>query len=142
MGLVREYTGILCLSMFIVKVIGSVGKSCNATEVVSSTSCNSTEQCDTLTSTCKCLAEYVEENGMCVTPNAVSYSSLVDNQGSGSILAGILIPVCSLLLVICSIYLNKKYELVKWLRHRFSQRNRNYDEFMIGQDDDDDPPLA
>lgn len=73
------------------------------------------------------------------TPN---YSSLVDNQGSGSVVAGILIPLSLIIFVICGIYLNRKYQILTWVRNKFNRRSENYDEFMIGQDlDDDDPPL-
>lgn len=143
MFILKYYAGFLCLCMFFVKVLTSVGKSCNATETITNPSCNSTEQCDPATNTCTCLSDFVSENGACIKPSPpVSYSSLVENQGNGSLLAGILIPLCLIVLVICSIYISKRYELVKWLRHRLNQRNRNYDEFMIGQDDDDDPPLV
>lgn len=106
-------------------------------------SCATTELCDDATNTCQCDRDYTVDDGACVLPHTtLNYSSLVDNQGDGSLLAGILIPLCLVAFVICSIYISKRFELVKWLRERLIQRNRNYDEFMIGQDDDDDPPLA
>ncbi|XP_044265250.1 uncharacterized protein LOC123011726 [Tribolium madens] len=46
----------------------------------------------------------------------------------------------SILFVIFAIYATRKYKLVAWLQRKIHQRNNNYDEFMIGQEDDD-PPL-
>nr|CAH7769764.1 unnamed protein product [Callosobruchus chinensis] len=110
--------------------------------------CSETESCNEATNTCQCLPGYERGNEThCVpfspevdsTPN---YSSLVDNQGSGSIVAGILTPLCLIVMVMCGIYVTRRYHLIAWIRSKFNRRNENYDEFMIGQDlDDDDPPL-
>lgn len=122
-----------------------MGQKCNPSSTIDDDYCLDTEVCDDLTNSCICGTSYIDLNGTCsanqpqTTPKS---SSLVDNQGSGSLLAGIVIPLFLIAFVICSIYVSKRFELVKWLREKFGQRNRTYDEFMIGQDDDDDLPIA
>lgn len=38
--------------------------------------------------------------------------------------------------------MNRKYHLIAWVKQKMHRNHENYDEFMIGQDlDDDDPPL-
>lgn len=138
-----NYVGFICLCIFFTKALCNVGQKCNPETLVDQQCSSNNEQCDVTTNTCQCLSSFNNENGTCVEPHSTpNYSSLVDNHGNGSLIAGILIPLFLITFVICSIYVGKRFELVKWLRNRLNQRNRNYDEFMIGQDDDDDPPLA
>lgn len=114
-------------------------------------SCSLTEICDETTKTCQCaegLKRYnetscieVEKTEAHSTPN---YSSLVDDQSGGSIVIGILIPIILVAIIMFGIYLSRKYHIVTWVRRKLNYRNENYDEFMIGQDlddDEDDPPL-
>lgn len=139
----KFYGGLLCLGLLFTKSLCKVGDKCDSTSLIDEYPCDkTTEACED--ALCVCGGSYNEVNGTCVLPQTTTskYSSLVDNQGDGSLLAGILIPLILITFVICSIYVSKRFELGKWLRERFNQRNRNYDEFMIGQDDDDDPPLV
>lgn len=69
------------------------------------------------------------------------HSSLVNDGDGGSMSAYILTPLILIAFVICGIYINRKYHLVTWVRNKMIRNNENYDEFMIGQDLDDDPPL-
>lgn len=70
-------------------------------------------------------------------------SSVIENGDSGSVTIYILAPLFLIVFVICGIYINRKYHLVTWIKNKVHRNNENYDEFMIGQDldDDDDPPL-
>ncbi|KAJ8934520.1 hypothetical protein NQ314_013303 [Rhamnusium bicolor] len=143
----KIYTGIFCFIVLFIVVVGN--RQCDTSDLNNSPCSSDTELCDGSTNSCQCLPGYERKNKTyCVqtvntssqsTPN---YSSLVDNQGSGSIVAGILIPLFLIIFVICGIYVNRKYQILTWIRNKISHRNENYDEFMIGQDlDDDDPPL-
>ncbi|CAG9764988.1 unnamed protein product [Ceutorhynchus assimilis] len=143
MFVVEFYAGFICLCFLFAEALCKVGLKCNSTSTAIDPICESTESCDESTNICQCLPAFENVKDQCVLPQTTpNYSSLVDNQGNGSLVAGILIPLFLIAFVICSIYVGKRFELVKWLREKFSQRNRNYDEFMIGQDDDDDPPLV
>lgn len=105
--------------------------------------CSDTEVCND--KKCVCLPELTRLNETYCVKNKSSpnYSSLVYNDGNGSLVAGIVIPFCLILLVISAVYISKKYNIFDWIRQKVYQRNNNYDEFMIGQDiDDDDPPIA
>ncbi|ENN78155.1 uncharacterized protein LOC109536443 [Dendroctonus ponderosae] len=141
------YVGLLCLCFLFTKALCKVGRKCNSSNAIDDGSCLDTEVCDDLTNSCICGLSYVELNFTCSTwadqpQTTPKYSNSVDNQGSGSLVAGILIPLFLIAFVICGVYISKRFELVKWLREKFGQRNRTYDEFMIGQDDDDDLPIA
>ncbi|KAF5274814.1 hypothetical protein FQR65_LT00397 [Abscondita terminalis] len=101
-----------------------------------------------ITGYCQCLPGYTKVNDtFCENSDkdsTVKSSSLVeeDNNGSGHIVAGILIPTFLIMVVISGVYFNRKYHLVDYVTSKLYQRNGNYDEVMIGQDlDDDDPPL-
>lgn len=124
-----------------------LGKKCNKTSLVS-VKCLETETCMITTGTCECLPDFKRINGTCENiTDAVSRSetpsALVDESNNSHIVAGILIPVFLIMFVICGVYFSRKYRLVGWLRVKLNQRNKNYDEVMIGQDieDDDDLPL-
>lgn len=123
------------------------GKKCNKTSLVS-VKCLETETCMITTGTCECLPDFKRINGTCenvtdaVSPSETK-SALIDDGGNGRIVAGILIPLFLIMFVMCGVYVSRKYRLVGWLRAKLNQRNKNYDEVMIGQDpeDDDDLPL-
>lgn len=105
--------------------------------------CGENESC-LETGLCHCLPTHELKDSVCVPIVSVdirssNYSNLVNNQGSGSIVAGILIPLFLIVFVMCGVYVTRKYHLASWFRNRFRRRNENYDEFMIGQDDDDEP---
>ncbi|KAJ8962523.1 hypothetical protein NQ318_000914 [Aromia moschata] len=142
----KIYTGIFYFVLPVIVVVGS--RQCDPSDITKLL-CSDTELCEEETRSCQCLPGYVRKNDTyCVQKNNASpqsnpnYSSLVDNKGSGSIVAGILIPIFLIIFVICTIYFNKKYHILTWVRNKISRRNENYDEFMIGQDlEDDDPPL-
>lgn len=111
--------------------------------------CSSSEVCDETTNTCQCPPGH-ERAGptVCIAiktdvSTTPSYSSLIEDQSSGSVVIGVLIPVILIGFVMFGVYLSRKYRLVAWIRGKINHRNENYDEFMIGQDldDDDDPPL-
>ncbi|KAL1514095.1 hypothetical protein ABEB36_003414 [Hypothenemus hampei] len=147
MYIIRVYAGLLGFCYLFIRVFSKVDDKCNSTEVINDENClSATELCDDKLQVCVCRPKYENINGDCVE-TAVSkskYSSLVDNQGNGSLAAGIIIPLILITIVICIIYVNKKFDLFKWIREKLPQRNRNYDEFMIGRDiddDDDDSPL-
>lgn len=137
------------MNIFLLKyILDNASRQCDPSDL-NSLQCSETELCDNSTRSCQCPSGFERENNTyCVekvisssqsTPN---YSSLVDNKGSGSLVAGILIPLSLIIFVICGIYINRKYQLLTWVRNKFNRRSENYDEFMIGQDlDDDDPPL-
>lgn len=72
-------------------------------------------------------------------PSRASFVS--DDQTSGHVVAGVLISIFVITLVVCGVYISYRYRLVAWVRNKMHQRNVDYDEFMIGQDPDDDPPL-
>lgn len=81
------------------------------------------------------------------TLNAASQSALNESRsnetdgGSGHVAAAV-VSVLVIAFVICAVFVGYKYKLHTWVRSKFNQRNSNYDEFMIGQDLDDDPPLG
>lgn len=75
-------------------------------------------------------------------PSRSSFISDDDVRSGGhNAVAGILISLFVIAMIVCGVYIAYRYRLVAWLRHRMRQRNVDYDEFMIGQDADDDPPL-
>ncbi|XP_050305834.1 uncharacterized protein LOC126742980 [Anthonomus grandis grandis] len=132
---------LICVCFLFVKVLARVGDKCDPASIRDEPCPTPEELCDQQIQTCQCAIDYNLIEGVCVFNQTSRYSSLVDNEGDGSLIAGIFIPLGLVSLVICSIYLSKRFELVKWLRERLHQRNQNYDEFMIGQDEDDDDPV-
>ncbi|CAH0550637.1 unnamed protein product [Brassicogethes aeneus] len=116
---------------------------CNTTDAVTH-DCSESEYCNE-NKKCTCLPGYTRLNDtFCIQRNnsAPNYSSLVYNNGNGSLVAGIVIPLCLILIVISGVYISRRYDVLDWIRQKINQRNSNYDEFMIGQDlDDDDPPI-
>ncbi|KAJ8925364.1 hypothetical protein NQ315_009194 [Exocentrus adspersus] len=148
LGVYRIFSILPILPLLV--VIGDADRKCDPEDLISiSSQCSDTEVCDTFSRSCQCRPGYERYNTTYCKPSIVTstqstpnYSSLVDNQGNGSLIAGILIPVFLIVFVICGVYVNRKYQLLAWVRHKMSRSNENYDEFMIGQDlDDDDPPL-
>ncbi|XP_028142253.2 uncharacterized protein LOC114336127 [Diabrotica virgifera virgifera] len=116
---------------------------CNYSDLTEDDGCGPNEWC-VKTNKCECIPQYKRKDNTCILetsddPKSSNYSNLVDNQGSGAIVAGILIPLFLIVFVMCGVYLTRKYHLVSWLRSRLHRRNETYDEFMIGQDDDDEP---
>lgn len=108
--------------------------------------CSESEYCDEDSSHCNCLKGYIRVNvTLCIkTDDQTSpKDSSIENGDSGSVTIYILAPLFIIVFVICGIYINRKYHLVTWIKNKIHQNNENYDEFMIGQDldDDDDPPL-
>ncbi|XP_057657067.1 uncharacterized protein LOC130894337 [Diorhabda carinulata] len=127
--------------LFITAVFGE--QKCNF-EDLTQENCGDHEWCVQETNLCECITNYEKKNNICVPvtthdPTSSNYSNLVHHQGSGSIVAGILIPLFLIVFIMCGVYVTRKYHLVSWLRNKFHRRNENYDEFMIGQDDDDEP---
>jgi hypothetical protein len=159
----KVHKGIFCFILLFNQVIGESpahpthkpdsfvkGKSCDPSDLVRP-QCPQTQLCEETTATCQCQPGFKAHNDtFCVevnprnsrmpTPNT---SSLVASHNSGAIVAGILIPLFLILFVIYAVYVSRKYKLVSWFRRKIHQRNNNYDEFMIGQEQDleDDPPL-
>lgn len=72
-------------------------------------------------------------------PSRASFIS--DDQDSNNAVAGVFIAIFVIALIVCGVYITYRYRLIAWVRNRMNQRNVDYDEFMIGQDADDDPPL-
>lgn len=108
--------------------------------------CTENETCLIKTKLCECLPKFKRINGRCesITKESTSTeSSALTNESNGdNILVGILIPLFVLFVVIIGAYISKKYQVIFWIRSKFNKRNNNYDEVMIGQeDDDDDLPL-
>lgn len=109
--------------------------------------CSPTEYCDEETKECQCFKGYERINDTyCViskTDQTSEHSNLIENGESGSATVYILTPLILIIFVICGIYLNRRYQLVAWVNKKIHRNHGNYDEFMIGQDfdDDDDPPL-
>ncbi|KAF2885395.1 hypothetical protein ILUMI_20793 [Ignelater luminosus] len=133
----------------------TLGQQCDITTVVNK-QCSPTETCiptkDPKYGLCQCLPGFVRvNNSHCenvTKSNDLSIpksSSLIDedaDNGSGHVVAGILIPLFLITIVICGVYFSRKYHVMGYIRSKLYQRNSNYDEVMIGQDlDDDDPPL-
>jgi hypothetical protein len=56
-----------------------------------------------------------------------------------TIAAGILIPLVLIVAVVGLLYSARRYHWLLWFRQL---RQRRYDEVRIGQEDDDDPPIA
>ncbi|EFA06659.2 uncharacterized protein LOC103313889 [Tribolium castaneum] len=125
---------------FILLFNSALGESCDPTALPSQ--CPDSQLCDEATRTCQCAPGFTRNASACapLAPTTPNTSSLVAGHHSGPIVAGILIPLVLILLVIYAIYISRKYKLVTWLQRKIHQRNNNYDEFMIGQEDDD-PPL-
>lgn len=94
-----------------------------------------------------CLEGYNRVSGVCYLkptdpPSRASFVSDDDqSNNSGHAVAGILISIFVIAMIVCGVYITYKYRLIAWVRNRMNQRNVDYDEFMIGQDPDDDPPL-
>jgi hypothetical protein len=60
-------------------------------------------------------------------------------MAGSTIAASLLIPLVLIVAVVGLVYAARRYQ---WL-HRLQQlRQRHYDELRIGQEDDDDPPIA
>lgn len=124
-------------------------KSCNATDL--DNQCSATETCYqsevSRLGACACREGFIRINDtFCQAPTqpngtpAVKTSSLVDHNSSSNVVATV-VPTFVILIVICVVYIGYKYKLHSWIKNRINQRSTNYDEFMIGQDLDDDPPL-
>lgn len=131
--------------MFILYCCFTAERKCNL-KLLEETECYENELCNEL-NICECLPDYVRvnetycEKKSTTNHSTANYSSLVDNHGSGSLVAGILIPTLLIAIIVCAVYATRRYQLMHWIRNKFRRNNENYDEFMIGQDDDD-PPLA
>lgn len=119
-----------------------LGKKCNSTDLVSQL-CAENETCMNKTELCECLPNYKRIADRCMMETASSESSaaLIHENTSGHIVAGVLIPIFVILVVICGIYVTKRYQVIMWIRTKLNKRSINYDEVMIGQDDDDDDDL-
>lgn len=110
--------------------------------------CSPTEYCDEETKQCLCPKGYERFNVTYCIPTKKTddetskHSSVMENNNSGSVTVYILTPLLIIFFLMCGIYLNRKYHIIIWISKKMHQNNENYDEFMIGQDlDDDDPPL-
>lgn len=103
---------------------------------------------------CQCIQGYVRINGTCsvqpTTTEPPSRASFISNDDAGEhqvvqpknhTVAGVFIGIFVVAFVLCGVYVAYRYRFVGWLRGRMGQRNVDYDEFMIGQEADDDPPL-
>lgn len=128
-----------------------IARKCNTTDLENE-QCSATEVCNSQNKTlslgvCECQNGFVRINetfcqalDSSTDKTTVKTSSLTDRKGGSSIIAGI-VPTFIILIVICAVYIGYKYKLHTWFKNKINQRNTNYDEFMIGQDLDDDPPL-
>lgn len=125
-------------------------KTCNATDL-DNQQCSPTETCDqsevSSLGICACRDGFIRINDtFCQAPvqpsdtTSVKTSSLVDEKGGSNVIA-VIVPTFIILIVICVVYIGYKYKLHSWIKNKINQRSTNYDEFMIGQDLDDDPPL-
>ncbi|KDR12059.1 uncharacterized protein LOC110836559 [Zootermopsis nevadensis] len=61
------------------------------------------------------------------------------NVSGSAIAAGILIPLVLIVVVVGLLYSARRFHWLHWFRQL---RQRRYDEVRIGQEDDDDPPIA
>lgn len=147
-----SYLDLSLILLFILQ--SSLGKqSCDSSSIIEK-QCHKTFMCvpatDSTNGYCDCLPGHTQINdtfcmkiGDSKTPKTSSLVNNEDDNGSGHVVAGILIPVFLIMVVIAGIYINRKYRLVDYFISKLYQRNNNYDEVMIGQDlEDDDPPLA
>lgn len=123
-------------------------KRCNVSDLIQN-QCSDTEMCvpsqTSIIGVCICIDGYKRVNGTCYMkptdpPSRASFVS-DDDQSSGHVVAGVLISIFVITLVVCGVYISYRYRLIAWVRNKMNQRNVDYDEFMIGQDPDDDPPL-
>lgn len=108
--------------------------------------CSKLEYCDEETMQCHCLKGYDRVNiTKCIKTEEQTtdkYSKFIKNEDSGSVTIYVLTPLILLLIAICGIYMNRKYHITAWVKKNIHRNHENYDEFMIGNDlDDDDPPL-
>lgn len=106
------------------------------------------------TGVCKCKAGYTKRHPTepCIQTRSVTpagshsddqpttpeaeYSSKVSGS---TIAASILIPLVLIVAVVGLVYAARRYQ---WLHRLQHLRRRRYDEVRIGQEDDDDPPIA
>ncbi|KAB0805021.1 hypothetical protein PPYR_01991 [Photinus pyralis] len=147
-----SYLDLSVILLFILH--SSLGKqACDSSSIIEK-QCHETFLCvptndSTNNGYCECLPGYTKINETYCTnasdATTAKSSSLVNKEednGSGHVVAGILIPVFLIMVVIAGIYFNRKYHLADYFISKLYQRNSNYDEVMIGQDlEDDDPPL-
>lgn len=96
---------------------------------------------------CDCRNQHERVNDTYCRPiiNGSSLSSTSDltehSRHGGNLAVAITLTLCLVMLIVGGIYLAYRYRLMTWIRKKMSrQNNGNYDEVMIGEDDDD-PPL-
>ncbi|KAK9886718.1 hypothetical protein WA026_017637 [Henosepilachna vigintioctopunctata] len=134
-------------------VHGFVENQCNVHDLRSK-QCEEFETCDETSNSCQCLPGYVKVDSYCekIEQNSGSSgnilfppnsSSLVnDKDEGGSAVTGYVLLFFLLFSLIGGIFVTRKYNLLQVVRNKvYSFRRSHYDEFMIGQDVDDDPPL-
>ncbi|KAL3288063.1 hypothetical protein HHI36_002514 [Cryptolaemus montrouzieri] len=133
-------------------VHGLLGNECNIYDLRSK-QCDQFEICDENTNTCRCSSGYVKVDAFCEkhkqnpytevkSPSPNSSSLINEQKGGGSLITGFLLPLFLLISLVSLVYLTIKYDLASRIRNKvYLLRRANYDEFMIGADVDDDPPL-
>ncbi|XP_044746296.1 uncharacterized protein LOC123307884 [Coccinella septempunctata] len=139
------------LLSLLLSVHGLLGNECNIYDLRSEL-CGELEICDENTNSCQCAPGYNRVENSCKkavslpTPNGditlPNNSELVNHHTSTSI-SGVLMFIFIIFInIIIVVYVVKRFNLVHWMRNKINSWNRsNYDEFMIGRDVDDDPPL-
>lgn len=117
------------------------GKRCNSTDLVSE-QCHEHETCHSKREECECLPSFKRVNGVCENDtkdvSSIASSALMHESNGSHVIAGVLIPLFLIFVVILGIYVSRRYKVILWIRSKINKRSSNYDEVMIGQDDDDD----
>lgn len=127
-----------------------LGNQCNVYDLRSK-SCEDSEICDENYNSCQCAPGFKQNDNYCIKVEEIpradgdvsppNNSELVNNHTSSSV-PSILLWIFICVNIIIVIYVVRKYNIINWMRNKINSfRRSNYDEFMIGQDVDDDPPL-
>lgn len=134
--------GIICCHYLFKIVECALGRQCNDFDLRNGNQCDSTvEICDK--NICQCRPGFAKNQTHCISTVEVSpnSSSLIESEGGSHVLATI-VPIFILIILVSGVYVHRKYNVINWVVNKINQRRiRTYDEFIIGGDTDDDPPL-
>lgn len=132
-------------------VHGLLGEQCSIYDLRSNSKCGESEICDENVNSCQCAPGFNTVDNFCqraiLIPNTnenvePNNTELLINNHAGLTIKGVLILTFLCVNIIVVILVMKKFNFGHWVRNKvYSFRRSNYDEFMIGQDVDDDPPL-
>lgn len=121
---------------------------CNIKDTTKDYYCVDNELC--VNGHCECKPGYIRLNNECIKNNSNNPESTIQpdppdvkkiEYNNNSAVVFVIPILLIIVLVIFSVFLIKRYNLVTWITNKINQRNAPYDEVMIGQEDDD-PPLV